>query len=1082
MQEVGRSRTIPWIVLLSSLAVTAVAWQLATAYVKRDANQRFQNETQEVTAHIKNRMAVHEQVLLGGVALFAASERVERLEWQSYVRKLRLGMHYPGIHGIGFAVPVTASAKDAHLQQIREEGLSNYRIIPEGERDTYTPTVFIEPLDELNYQYYGFDMQMLPAQQTALIKARDSATPMLSGKVEWTDPITEEIQPGFVLYMPVYDTETPPATIEARRQTFIGYVFSPFRAGSLLQGLLGQNTGVHFQLFDGKSSHPEQLLYDGGQVLPGDNQSELAAFQSTTVIYIAGHPWTLIFSSTPAFESTIDFSLSWIILVVGGLLSALLFVMSRMLIGSYLTTERLNREVQAREKAEGSLRDLNLQLEVRVDERTRQLKLMNEEIAREREQLAQRVSERTASLRATNDKLELAREEAEQASQAKSAFLAAMSHEIRTPMNGVIGMLEVLSHSELDARRQDEIKTIRDSAFSLLSLIDDILDFSKIEAGRLDLEQIPVAIEEIVEEVCTALMPLAERQGGSLYLFVDPRVPSWVNADPTRLRQIFYNLIGNAVKFSGGRKEVAGRVWVRVEMGEGEPERLIVRVIDNGIGMSVSDQGQLFESFSQAESSTTRRFGGTGLGLAICKRLVALMTGDIQVESRPGQGAKFTVTLPVQPALGARLFSPPDLSGIYGILVTSPELQVDDLALYLHLAGGRVQIVSCEAEALRVAQGLTDRVVVIAAGEKAVMNALRLPEDAEAQQESNDAHLYHLVLAEGGLHSLQRLASNRVMISGHAMRRRDFLNAVAVAAGVISAEVNGETAGRTLPHPAPAPSVAQARAEQRLILVAEDDEINQKVILKQLNLLGYAAEVAVNGKLALQQWQIGQYALLLTDLHMPEMDGYQLTQAVRETESAGTRVPIIALTANALKGEKKRALEAGMDDFLTKPVQLETLERVLEQWLCRPDAELSEHSQPDAEIAVSDSGDGVFELSRLETLVGQDPVVIGDFLRDYLSVMKAQEKLLKQAYSDGELRQLAEIAHKLKSSSRSVGALQLGELCAALENNGIKGDSAAVASLLPHLERVLASTEAAVNNFLASEAEKLGEAYGHHAN
>ncbi|MEJ2766367.1 CHASE domain-containing protein [Photobacterium sp. MCCC 1A19761] len=1059
-----------------SLVVTAISWQLATAYVNRDVEQRFQNETHDVAARIKSRMVAHEQVLLGGVALFAASEQVERLEWQSYVRKLRLGMHYPGIHGIGFAVPVTDQDKQAHIRQIQAEGLGRYRIIPEGERETYTPTVFIEPMDELNYQYYGFDMQMLPEQQTALIKARDSASAVLSGKVAWTDPLTEEIQPGFILYLPVYNVATPPETIEARRQAFVGYVYSPFRAGNLLQGLLTTNSAVSFQLFDGKSNRPEQLLFDGHEVLKLDLSSTPPALQSTEIIYIAGHPWTVAFSATPAFESTIDFSLSWITLTAGGLLSLLLFVMSRMLISSYQSTVWLNREVRAREQAEGALRELNLQLEVRVDERTRQLKVANEEIAREREQLALRVSERTASLRATNDKLELAREEAEQASQAKSAFLAAMSHEIRTPMNGVIGLLEVLSHSELDSRQQDEVNTIRDSAFSLLRLIDDILDFSKIEAGRLELEQIPVAIEGIVEGICTSLLPLAERQGVSLHLFIDPRIPTWVASDPTRLRQIFYNLIGNAIKFSGGRKNIAGRVWIRVECPEGKPEQVVFRVIDNGIGISDMAQSSLFESFSQAESSTTRRFGGTGLGLAITQRLVALLAGIIDVESRPGQGAQFTVTLPIQPVSGEGLFVPPHLDQVFAVLIADPELPVDDLALYLHLAGGKVQIVAREAEALALVRGLSANTVVItASGPSAwVANEPQDPLDTLTQ-------IRRLILTPGGERAFQCTLPNTVTMSGLAMRRREFLEAVAVAAGVMSPSTVTETVGESGAILPAAPTVAQARAEQRLILVAEDDEINRKVILKQLNMLGYAAEVAENGSQAWQLWQDDQYALLLTDLHMPEMDGYQLTRAVRDAETGSQRKPVIALTANALRGEKRRAMEAGMDDFLTKPVQLDVLRQVLAQWLPHPVCE-SEQAQPQQMLGAPKPAVVVLQVSKLEALVGSDPAVVDEFLTEYLSVMQGQEKLLQQAYSDEDVRQMIEISHKLKSSSRSVGALQLGDLCAELENTCTKGDLSAASAFMAQLADVSASTEAAVKAYLAGKAAQLGETYGHHVN
>ncbi len=278
----------------------------------------------------------------------------------------------------------------------------------------------------------------------------------------------------------------------------------------------------------------------------------------------------------------------------------------------------------------------------------------------ERALLEERIAERTAELSETNRRLELAKIVAEDASRAKSAFLATMSHEIRTPMNGVIGMVDVLAESDLAEDLADAVRTIRASGFTLLALIDDILDFSKIETGHLELEHVPVALTGLVAEVSHTLASAAAAKAVDLRLFVAPEVPAQVQADPMWLRQVLYNLVGNAIKFSAGRAERPGRVSVRVEVARAVPLELWISVTDNGIGIAPETLKNLFTPFTQAEASTTRRFGGTGLGLAISKRLIELMGGTIEAQSEQGSGSVFHVHLPVESIAGAAPPSYPD--------------------------------------------------------------------------------------------------------------------------------------------------------------------------------------------------------------------------------------------------------------------------------------------------------------------------------------------------------------------------------------------------------------------------------------
>ncbi|MBI2800700.1 MAG: PAS domain S-box protein [Gammaproteobacteria bacterium] len=648
-----------------------------------------------------------------------------------------------------------------------------------------------------------------------------------------------------------------------------------------------------------------------------------------------------------------------------------------------------------------------------------------------------------------------AREVAEHANATKSEFLANMSHEIRTPMNGVIGSVDVLRQSSMSTYQAELVETIRDSAFSLLRVLDDVLDFSKIEAGRMDLERESVSLVQVIESVGDVLQPLAARNGVEVSLYADPRLPAWILSDRVRLRQVVNNLLGNAIKFSTGQTRT-GQVQVRAEPAGETSVRITVS--DNGIGMTPASVAKLFNPFTQAEVSTTRRFGGTGLGLSICQRLVELFAGSIAVDSTPGLGSTFTVTLPVEVDASLSV-SPigPDLGGLNCLIFAREPGRVQDWRSYLEYVGAHVQACSDDPD---TAQRLLEH---LPAGPTVLILEGRAGFAELFENLSITSSLGCVIIGKGRRRQPRRQNDRTVIVDGDTVHRSALLDAVALAAGRIETETELDN-GIAVINARPARvSRDEAIADKRLILVAEDNEINQKVLLRQLALLGIAADVAENGRDALSRWREGCYALLLTDLHMPEMDGYELCAAIRQEESATQHLPIIAFTANALKGEATRCRQAGMDDYVSKPVPIEALRSVLEKWMPAVSSTKPAPSPPTQAAADEEAVPAVLDTTVLIGLIGADPALIAEFLIDYRDSAQKAATEIRAAVSIADWETTSAVAHRLKSSSRAVGALVLGEVCAGLEQAGKQGDDKSMLSRVHEFEKALAAAISAIH-------------------
>ncbi|MDH3433061.1 MAG: response regulator [Gammaproteobacteria bacterium] len=694
-------------------------------------------------------------------------------------------------------------------------------------------------------------------------------------------------------------------------------------------------------------------------------------------------------------------------------------------------------------------------------------------LAAEFNELTSRLSHAQEESEKARQESEIARDEAVAMSKTKSEFLARMSHEIRTPMNGVLGMTELLKDTQLDNKQQRFTQTIYESAESLLNIINDILDFSKIEAGRLELDLLETDLNNLLEETVEGLAGVAHKKGLELISMAPADLDSTVYADPGRLRQVLTNLVGNAIKFTD-----SGEVIVTVTATEVDAANIEVlfEIKDTGVGIHPDKQEDIFESFAQEDGSTTRVYGGTGLGLAISKQLVELMGGDLTLLSAPGKGSTFSFSLLMRKGSGSdcrRSTYPQFVAGAKVLIVDDNAANREILEHQLRSWRAYTDSAASAADALRILES------AVASGDVHDMAIL-------------DMHMPH----KDGIDLARAIRANPDLVDLKLMILSSVANSVADdtmadlnIAGQLTKPIRQSRLYDALVVMLGGEEVARSHSRLKMtstkalsgsVLLAEDNPVNQAVAIGMLEAMGLSVVIAGDGHEAIEKASSGPFDVILMDCQMPGVDGFQATEAIRRLQSESGRVPtpIVAITANALKGDRERCLAAGMDEYLTKPYTSEQLHAVLSLFL-QPGAVLS--ADPITRTEDQDSVDALPEfkapldrevldgLSRLQQPGA--PSILRRIVDLYLESSRELKNRLRDAVESANAASLREVAHTLKSSSANVGALGLADLCRRLEVMGREADLSDVSTVHARFEaeyeRVVTALELEVQSSAA---------------